>query len=462
MSQEIETEILGLLHRQNQQRLIVGQVNAEFSALFESYRGEFKALSRQETSPLILLAHADPWHFLAAFLAAIAQDCPVFLANPHWQQREWEQVGTMIQPHYVIGTLPCPLPSPSADPPSPALPAQVVMIPTGGSSGTIRFAIHRWQTLRASVRGFCQYFEVSSVNSCCVLPLYHVSGLMQFLRSFLTQGQFFWGSHQTLPQNFPAGMARENWFLSLVPSQLQDLLPMYGDWLACFGTILVGGAPLWQSLLQQARAASLRLAPTYGMTETGSQVVTLKPQDFLAGHSGNGQVLPHAAVCIQGQLGEVLPALQPGVIMIKAESQYLGYYPEVQTQDLPLVTDDLGYLDAEGYLYLCGRNSRKIISGGENIHPNEVEAVLWGTKLVQDVVVIGVPDRKWGEAIAAIYVGSSPKILPERLKAALKNQLSGYKIPKYWLSVQRIPRNAQGKLSYPQLTQWAIEQLERD
>jgi O-succinylbenzoic acid--CoA ligase len=282
---------------------------------------------------------------------------------------------------------------------------------------------------------------------------------MQFLRSFLTQGQFFLGSYKTLSQDFPANIAPENGFISLVPSQLQDLLPHHGLWLSRFGTILLGGAPAWDSLLQQARTFSLKLAPTYGMTETGSQIVTLKPQDFLAGHRGSGQVLPHAVVRIENEQQESLPALKTGIIKIQAQSQYLGYYPQVQAQDSPFLTDDLGYFDSQGYLYLCGRNSQKIISGGENIYPNEIEAAILATKLVQDIAVIGIHDRKWGQAIAAIYVTDSPKILPEMLKSALKNQISSYKIPKYWLRIAQIPRNSLGKPSYPQLTQWAIEQL---
>lgn len=460
MSAEIGAEILALLQRQTEHKLLIGQDNEVFKQLFEDYQQQFKALAQQVTSPQILLAHADPLPFLATFLAAIAQDCPVFLCNPHWQQREWEQVAEIFQPDYIIGTSSCSVSTTSIPSSPPTLPSQSVMIPTGGSSGKIRFAIHRWQTLKASVLGFGEYFGVTSVNSCCVLPIYHVSGLMQFLRSLLTQGQFFLGSHKTLFQDFPTDIAPENWFISLVPSQLQGLLPQQGDWLARFGTILLGGAPVWDSLLEQARDYSLNLALTYGMTETGSQVVTLKPQDFLAGHRSSGQVLPHAAVYIQNEQQEILPPGKTGIITIRSKSQYLGYYPQVQAQDLPLLTDDLGYFDSDGYLYLCGRNSRKIISGGENIYPNEVESALFATKLVQDVVVIGIPDRQWGQAIAAIYVPDSPTILPEILKAALKDQISKYKIPKYWLQVEQILRSPQGKLSYPQLTQWAIEQLE--
>jgi O-succinylbenzoic acid--CoA ligase len=417
-----------------------------------------------------LLAHRDPWHFLAALLAAIAQNCPVFLCNPHWQQREWEQVGAILQPNYAIGNIPDFLPI-STLAQDQALPSQAIMIPTGGSSGKIRFAIHSWQTLSASVQGFCQFFEVGSVNSCCVLPLYHVSGLMQFLRSFVTQGQFFLSSHKTLQQDFPREIFPENWFISLVPSQLQDLLlrfdPLLTRLLARFGTILLGGAPAWESLLTQARSSSLKLALTYGMTETGSQVVTLKPQDFLRGHGSSGQVLPHAVIQIQNeqiqnQAQNRLSANNQGIITIQTKSNYLGYYPHLQDQHLPLLTDDIGYFDRDGYLYICGRISQKIISGGENIYPIEIESALFATQLVQDVAVVGIPDRIWGQAIAAIYVPTSSKNLPEVIKSALKHQISGYKIPKYWLWIERLPRNTQGKLSYSQLTQWAIEQLKID
>jgi O-succinylbenzoic acid--CoA ligase len=470
MSSGFEDEIRGLLCEQIRQKLIIGQDNEHFRDLFETYCQKFKTLAEIVTSPQILLAHRDPWHFLAALLAAIAQNCPVFLCNPHWQQREWEQVGAILQPNYAIGHIPDFLAiSPLAQ--GKALPSQAVMIPTGGSSGKIRFAIHSWQTLSASVQGFCQFFEVKSVNSCCVLPLYHVSGLMQFLRSFVTQGQFWLGSHKTLQQDFPIDIFPENWFISLVPSQLQDLLlhldPVLNRLLTRFGTILLGGAPVWESLLTQARISSLKLALTYGMTETGSQVVTLKPQDFLKGHGSSGQVLPHAVIQIQNEqiqneAAKRLPINNQGIITIKTKSQYLGYYPHLQDQRMPLLTDDLGFFDRDGYLYICGRISLKIISGGENIYPIEVESALFATKLVQDVAVVGIPDRIWGQAIAAIYVPASSKILPEAIKSVLKYQISGYKIPKYWLWVERLPRNSQGKLSYPQLTQWAIERLKID
>lgn len=118
------------------------------------------------------------------------------------------------------------------------------MIPTGGSSGKIRFAIHTWETLTAAVRGFQEFFAVEQINSCCVLPLYHVSGLMQFLRSFTTGGKLIVVPFKTLesltsPFNFAEQFAPANSFLSLVPTQLQRLLqrPAAVDWLTQFRII---------------------------------------------------------------------------------------------------------------------------------------------------------------------------------------------------------------------------------
>ena len=104
------------------------------------------------------------------------------------------------------------------------------------------------------------------------------------------------------------------------------------------------------------------------------------------------------------------------------------------------------YLDADGYLHITGRASEKIISGGENIFPAEVEAALRKTNQVLDVCVVGLPHPDWGEAVAAAYVPANETVSPATLKAAL-TYLSRYKHPKRWFSVPALPRNAQGKLN---------------
>jgi O-succinylbenzoic acid--CoA ligase len=415
--------------------------------------------------PRILLAQRDPIDFLAGFMAACMTECPVFLGNSNWSRQEWQQVLDLTQPHQIWGNLPI---LAEVQPPDTTDATQRgwIMIPTGGSSGGIKFAIHTWQTLSASVLGFQAFFcHGLPIHSCCVLPLYHVSGLMQFLRSFLTNGQLIilpfaellsGQSAQSDAANFLQQDCPEpaDFFLSLVPTQLQRLLEGRSriQWIQQFHTILLGGAPAWASLLEQAKVLQLNLALTYGMTETASQVATLKPHEFLQGHLGTGCVLPHAKVTIQDTKGLALESRQAGTIAIQAPSLFQGYYPQCFPTNI-WISDDVGYLDPQRYLFVLGRNSRKILSGGENIFPEEIEAALYATGLVREACVLGMADEQWGEAVTALYVPIETQT-PETLKTALDESLSRYKHPKRWICVEKLPRSAQGKLDYSFLSKW--------
>ncbi|HEY9297532.1 MAG TPA: AMP-binding protein, partial [Phormidium sp.] len=240
-----------------------------------------------------------------------------------------------------------------------------------------------------------------------------------------------------------------------VPTQLQRLLqkPDLTNWLSRFQTVLLGGAPAWLELLETSRNYGIRLAPTYGMTETASQIATLKPEAFLAGNNSCGQILPHAKVIIKGGNGEILGTKQTGMISIQADSLALGYYPELCIQKGEFQLDDLGYIDENGNLKIIGRNSNKIITGGENVFPNEVEAAIIATQMVNDVCVIGLPDPQWGEIVTAIYVPKSSNITIDKLKTAIEDKLSKFKHPKSWIPVASLPRNAQGKINRQLLQQ---------
>jgi O-succinylbenzoic acid--CoA ligase len=391
----------------------------------------------QYDSPAVLLADRDPINFIAGFIAACSAPCHIFLCNPDWRKTEWQQVFEQINPTIIWADIKPPqcssVPSirPSVD--------HLIMIPTGGTSGRIRFAMHTWETLTTSVEGFRQYFEVDHVNSWCVLPLYHVSGLMQLMRSLTSNGKLILQPWKALesPQK-TAHLNPTDVFLSLVPTQLQRLTHRM-DWLATFKTILLGGAPTWENLLQEARSKQIAIAPTYGMTETASQIATLKPQDFLTGQSGCGPVLPHANISIHPETGK---------LSIQAKSLMLGYYPTLSNSNR-YEPDDLGYFDDRGFLHILGRNSHKIITGGENVFPAEVEAAIRATQLVKDVCVMGLPDSTWGQIVTAIYV---PKDTNEQeLVDEIAPLLTKFKQPKRWIAIAEIPRNAQGKINRDRL-----------
>jgi o-succinylbenzoate---CoA ligase len=369
----------------------------------------------------VTIAAADPDEFITDFLAGIITGTPIFLASPDWgttERHRLQEITGAVDRQRHQGQ---------------------IMIPTGGTAGQLKFAIHTPTTLTAAVRGFQQFYQVTAINSYCVLPLHHVSGLMQMWRSLMTGGRLLLPPPSLLFDQLPP----PNSFISLVPTQLQRILATHAQWLRQFSAVLIGGAPVWPDLLDRSRQALIPLSLSYGMTETAAMVAALPPSDFLAGMNTSGQVLPHAQLQIQAG----------GHLMVRSESVMLGYYPQVSTAG-EWLTDDLGSIDEQGYLQIWGRDSHKIITGGEKVFPAEVEAVIRSTGLVIDVYVVGVPDSEWGERVVAVYVGAAEV---SQLQAAIQGQLSNFKQPKTWLAVPEIPRNSQAKIDRSQILELLSE-----
>jgi o-succinylbenzoate---CoA ligase len=374
------------------------------------------------------IATHDPREFIADLMVGWRLGIPIFLCNPQWGTAELAQVSRLIS---------------QVDPQQHQ---NLLMIPTGGSSGEVKFAMHTWQTLSASVWGFQEFYGVDGINAVCTLPLYHVSGLMQLWRSLLTDGKLFIIDIRQLYNDLNIAIDPiDRYFISLVPTQLSKLLDLDVNWLAQFQTILLGGAPPSIELLRLARNAKLPLALTYGMTETASQITSLKPAEFLAGNCSCGRILPHAAIKLISSTDDRLKSIR-----IKSKSLMLGYFPDFSQTDY-FDPDDLGSFDLDGYLTILGRNSGKIITGGENVFPIEVVNAIMATGLVVDVWVLGLPDRYWGQAVTAIYVEKDLTVSGEILAKAIAGKISNYKIPKYWFSVAQIPRNALGKVSIQEI-----------
>ncbi|MEG3895878.1 MULTISPECIES: 2-succinylbenzoate--CoA ligase [unclassified Microcoleus] len=475
MATNLTVNILDLADRLPDNWLI-GCDSREFARIVDRLFQEITQNQVQEKPPKICLAEPEPVQFLASFTAARAAKCPIFLCNPNWVKQEWQQVFDLVQPDIFLGQYPLPnnphipvreggLRSCRSEFHSPEFYSpgkngfDTIMISTGGSSGKIRFAIHTWETLTASVQGFQQYFQVDKINSFCVLPLYHVSGLMQFMRSFTTAGKLAIGSFKALEAGEKCNIEPEEFFISLVPTQLQRLLqnPDTANWLGRFRAVLLGGAPAWPELLETARNYQIKLAPSYGMTETASQIATLKPEDFLAGNNSSGQTLPHAQITIRSAKGDILCDNQIGNIAVNAKSLALGYYPENFADREYFQLDDLGFFDKNNCLNIVGRSSDKIITGGENVFPAEVEAVVRSTNLVADVAVIGLPDKNWGQVVTAIYVPANAEVTVKNLQAAIEDKLSKFKRPKYWVIVEQLPRNSQGKVNREQLQEIGLK-----
>lgn len=490
-----------ILDRRLNDPWLLGWDSQRFWRIVEQRIGE---LEQYPPTTRILLADADPVQFLAGFFAACATGHPLFLGHAGWSEPEWETAVRVVQPDLVwsdslletryerslsdtesdsqrctSSDTPPNLPLPrgcavrrwSSGSPYRRIPYDLsprqpdwldemdapICIPTGGTSGQLRFVVHTWDTLLASVQGMQAHFGVDAIHSYCVLPVYHVSGLMQAVRSLVAGGTLAIASPKNLTP-IPQDLNPRNTFLSLVPTQLQRLLaqPSALRDVAQFRAILIGGAPAWPALLNQARQHHLPLAPTYGMTEAASQVATLHPEEFLAGATHVGRSLPHVRLTVVDSEGQRLAEGQIGRLQIQADSLAWGDYPGKPWRSRLFLTDDMGVLDAAGHLRIQGRYSNKIITGGENVYPAEVEAAILATGLVQDVCVLGQPDTTWGEVVTAIYVPRSEAGCEAAIVAVLRSQLSPFKIPKRWIAQSSLPRNAQGKLNRVALRQRLI------
>jgi len=386
----------------------------------------------------------DPAAFMGAFSKAVGESDRIFLADPAWGPRERSALAELA----------------GAEPISPG--PGWLMVPSGGTSGGLKFARHDEGTISAAVRGFCGHFGIERVNSMGVLPLCHVSGLMSWMRAALTGGQFVpWDWKRLEAGEFPAVPVspetgrgpREGWYLSLVPTQLQRLLspaaPAAADaikWLRAFDAVFLGGGPVWPELTDAAAAASIPISLVYGMTETAAMVAAQRPAEFLAGDRSSGSPMPHARIELTAS----------GLVRVSGESVFRGYHPG-WSDSREITTEDLGSIDERGRLRILGRCDAVIITGGKKVDPLEVEAALRATGEFSDIAVVGLPDPEWGQVVTACFpvVGSPPDLAR---CAAVLGSLAAFKRPRRFVPIADWPRNAQGKLNRAELVRRAVSQ----
>lgn len=379
----------------------------------------------------VLIAEENPPIFAGAFLAAAELEVPIFLGNANWGDWEWLQLQDQISPALIFGYSPL-----------KAYKRQYyalfgyqnyIMIPTGGTSGSVRFAIHHFNDLEDAARGLQKFLKVEKINSYCVLPLYHVSGLMQLVRAYVTDGYICFGNLKKETDRFFKGGC-----ISLVPTQLKRLLAdeAHIDWLKTFDRIFLGGGAPGAALLETARRAKLPLTITYGMTESAGMVAASTPKDFLKGSDSVGKPLPHAQIRINSE----------GIIEIESRANFYGYFPHHVEKHNILVTEDLGEFDSEGRLKILGRRDRLIKTGGEKVDPREVEVAIASSEMVKESLVVGVPDDVWGQRLVAFCIGDSE--IEEDLRMYLFDVLVNFKMPKKFIFVQELPNDAKGKIDW--------------
>jgi O-succinylbenzoic acid--CoA ligase len=282
------------------------------------------------------------------------------------------------------------------------------------------------------------------------LPLFHVGGMAILWRSVI------YGCVAVVQERFdPAAMnaAIDNegvTIVSVVAAMLQRMLDQRGDrpyppWLRC---VLLGGGPAPKPLLEACAERHIPVVQTYGLTETASQAVTLAPGDALRKLGSAGKPLFPVELRID-VAGQVATAGETGEIWLRGPSVSPGYFGDAAEphSDGWLHTGDLGWLDGEGYLYVADRRDDLIISGGENVYPAEVEAVLLGHPAVAEAGVTGVPDPRWGQVpLAVVVLRAGTEACEAELLDFCIGRLARYKVPVRVRFRKELPRTASGKL----------------
>ena len=319
---------------------------------------------------------------------------------------------------------------------------------TSGTTGRPKGVPQSFANHQASALATQQSMHLTQADCWgLVLPLFHISGLSILLRSLrLGLAVYLYDGFDPIAIE-ESLQAKQVTVLSLVTSALQQLLP----YLSATGypqlkTLLLGGGPITQPVVQQALAKNIPIMPSFGMTETCSQIVAV-PTDEVANKIGAaGYPLHDVAI----KIGD--PKMAPGEvgeIFIQGPSVIQSYLNHSQTsawtQDGWFNTGDLGYLDGDGALYVKSRLSELIISGGENIYPSEVEQVLLQHPSIQEAAVVGREDVRWGQVPTA-YIQVSSQVTLAMLQSYLQQSLATYKQPKEIYVVHALPKTASGKV----------------
>lgn len=220
--------------------------------------------------------------------------------------------------------------------------------------------------------------------------------------------------------------------------------------------IAYGAAPISASLLLRSlETFGCQMAQIYSSTEAGSVAVCLPPSDHRPGSrllQAAGKPCPGNEIKVIDRAGNALPAGEIGQVCIRTPARMLGYWnqPEATAQALAddwLLMGDAGYLDEDGYLFLCDRINDTIIVAGQNIYPAEVEKQLGEHPAVADAAVVGVPDARFGEVVhAAVVLRAGTTARPRELMLFLRGRVADYKIPIAYHILDALPRNPSGKI----------------
>lgn len=410
-------------------------MGADFNDFNDHYQKVKDKIQRSQARVVVIL-EKNPILYLAAFWACVSSDLMTVLGDPYWRELEYRQVFKNLKADLILG-----------DEGAEQFNTfkgnnyddfiNYILIATGGTTGVLKFVMHSIANLKFSAGSMLQFLGLDTINHFSVLPPWHISGLMPFVRSLVSGGKFKYIEPKHIKD---LGDVPEKSFLSVVPSVLEKWISEESicSILRKFKGIFVGGASFPENLLVKAIGIGLPVLKTYGLTETASMIALHNPKlKLIQDPYYSGLILPYVKAYVN-------PVGKNKVLCIESESLAYGYYPSKPKKWTVFKTEDKACIKGN-QLYILGRKDKIIITGGKKVDPGQVKNALMQTGWIRECIVFAKPDKIWGQALAVVYT-LRQNVTKEELKAKLKVFLAAYKIPKYWYNVQSIPLNSKNKV----------------
>ena len=345
--------------------------------------------------------------------------------------------------------------APPVGPAAPAQPGDVMLVYTSGTTGEPKGAMHTQAGMLANIDAARAVQGLTAVDRVlAVLPLFHVGGLcIQVLPALAV------GAAVNLHARFDAAAWLADvaaWRPStslLVPAVMQALLVQPG-WpgtdLRSLRFLNSGSQIVPVALIEAFHARGLAVAQVYGSTETGPFSIALRPGEALARVGSVGRPAPGVRLKLADAAGAEVACGEVGEICLQAANLMRGYHRLPAGAGFAggwFTTGDLARADADGFVTVVGRSQDLIISGGENIHPAEIENLAASWPGVAEAAVVGLPDARWGEVpvlVLVAHAGATVDLVA--LQAAFDARLARYKHPQRTVLVDALPRTALGKV----------------
>lgn len=340
-----------------------------------------------------------------------------------------------------------------------------VLLFTSGTTGEPKAAVLRHGNLASYVISTVEFMAAEENETALVsVPPYHIAGIAAVLTGTYA-GRRIAYLHSFAPDAWvQLAHAEKVTHAMVVPTMLSrilDAMETLNVELPHLRALSYGGGRMPQSVIERAmrKLPGVDFVNAYGLTETSSTIAVLGPDDHRAAFASDdaavrarlgsvGRPLPTLELEVRGPDGKtVLGPRQSGEIFVRGE-QVAGEYlhKKVLQADGWFATNDAGWVDEEGYLFVEGRLDDVIVRGGENISPGEIEDVLREHPAIADVAVYGLPDDEWGEKVACSLVCAGDQPPVEELVVLVQSRLRSTRTPEMWDFRSELPYNETGKL----------------